>query len=127
MAPEPKDVAANVEDDHVGRTGFAYSEKQVKKRSLLVKFQPPCVKEASIPTPLVSDPPSDIPSCVPTIRVRRMKNRNLFVKFAPPSIQVQGISDPPSDVPSIVPTTIARKLMRELKRESKSELPTWPM
>jgi hypothetical protein len=125
MVHEPKDVASNVGDGHVGLTGF--HPDKVKRRSVIVKFQPPNVEGAVVPTPLVSDPPSDIPSSAPTIRARRMKNRNLFDKFAPPDIEEQGISDPPSDVPSMVPTTIARRKMRELERESKSELPTWVM
>jgi hypothetical protein len=126
MVHEPKDVAANVEDAHVGLTGLVHSDK-VKRRSVIVKFQPPNVEGTAIPTPLVSNPSSDMASSVPTIRARRMKNRNLSDKFAPPDIEELGISDPPSDVPSMVPTTIARRQMRELERESKSELPTWVM
>jgi hypothetical protein len=125
MVHEPKDETANLEDGQVSVIGFPHSEEKLAQRSLFVKSQPPNVGGAAIPAPLVSDPPSEIPSSVPTIRARRMENRNLFVKFAPPSIEGQSISDPPSDVPSIVPTTIARRRKRELERESKSELPTW--
>ena len=124
MVHEPKDETANVEGQ-VSVIGFPHSEEKLAQRSLFVKSQPPNVGGAAIPAPLVSDPPSEIPSSVPTIRARRMESRNLFVKVAPPIIEGQGISDPPSDVPSIVPTTIARRQMRELERESKSEMPSW--